>query len=181
MAEDGGDRRVPGWERAIDGLIGVGRIGAELSLVAMMVLITLEVICRSFFGFSLTIVDETGGYLVVALLFLGAAYSLREQALLRVEFLINALPVRVRPVVDLLFDVAALGFSLIILYQLARLTVSSWERGMVAPTLMETPIHLPQIVMPVGALLLVLGLLAEIARDLRRIWGRDMAAGGIGR
>ena len=117
----------------------------------------------------------------MALLFLGAAYSLREQALLRVEFLINALPMRVRPVVDLLFDVAALGFSLIILYQLARLTVSSWERGMVAPTLMETPIHLPQIVMPVGALLLVLGLLAEIARDLRRIAGPDMAAGGIGR
>src|SRR5690606_9538112 len=142
MAEDWGDRRVPGWERAIDGLIGLGRIGAELSLVAMMVLITLEVVCRSFLSFSLTIVDETCGYLVVALLFLGAGYSLREQALLRVEFIINVLPARVRPVVDLLFDVLALGFSLIVLYQLGRVTVSSWERGMVAPTLMETPIYL---------------------------------------
>lgn len=159
------------WERAADGLIGAGRAGAELCLIAMMVLITLEVICRSFLGFSLTIVDETCGYLVVALLFLGAAYSLREQALLRVEFIITALPLRLRAWVELFFDMAALGFALVILYQLARVTVSSWERGMVAPTLMETPIYLPQLVMPVGSLLLVLGLAAEIARDLRRIAG----------
>ncbi len=159
------------WERAADRLIGAGRAGAELALVGMMVLITLEVVCRSFLRFSLIIVDETCGYLVVALLFLGAAYSLREQALLRVEFIINALPVRLRAWVDLLFDVAAMGFALVILYQLARVTYSSWERGMVAPTLMETPIYLPQLVMPVGSLLLVLGLAAEIARDLRRVAG----------
>lgn len=169
MVEEVEDRPVPGWERAVDRLIGLGRIGAEASLAAMMLLITLEVICRSFLGFSLTIVDETCGYLVVALLFLGVGYSLREQALLRVEFIINVLPRRVRPVVELFYDLAALGISLVLLYQLARLAVSSWERGMVAPTLMETPIYIPQVVMPLGAALLVLGLLAEIARDLRRI------------
>ncbi|WP_374445468.1 TRAP transporter small permease subunit [Stella sp.] len=169
---DGGDDPQRGrWERAADRLIGVGRAGAELCLIAMMALITLEVICRSFLGFSLTIVDETCGYLVVALLFLGAAYSLREQALLRVEFIIVALPRRLRAWVELLFDAAALGFALVILYQLARVAFSSWERGMVAPTLMETPIWLPQLAMPAGSLLLVLGLAAEIARDLRRIAG----------
>ncbi|BBK33989.1 TRAP-type C4-dicarboxylate transport system permease small subunit [Stella humosa] len=165
------DRRPPRWEWAVDRLIGAGRLGAELSLVAMMVLITLEVICRSFLGFSLTIVDETCGYLVVALLFLGMSYSLREQALLRVEFIINALPSRARAWIELLFDVASLGFAVVILYQMGRLAISSWQRGMVAPTLMETPIYLPQLVMPVGALLLLLGLLAEIARDVHVLAG----------
>ena len=178
MADGLEDGRMAPWERGVDRLIGIGRAGAELSLVAMMALISLEVVCRSFLGFSLTIVDETCGYLVVALLFLGMGYSLREQALLRVEFIINALPSGLRNWVELLFDVAALGFTLVVLYQMGRLAISSWERGMVAPTLMETPIYIPQIVMPVGALLLALGLAAEIARDLRSIAGGRPIAGG---
>ncbi|MCC7274074.1 MAG: TRAP transporter small permease [Alphaproteobacteria bacterium] len=177
MVESPGAPRVTAAVRAIDGLIRVGMHGAELCLVAMMVLITLEVVCRSFLGFSLTIVDETCGYLVAALLFLGAAYSLRQEALLRVEFIIVALPRRLRHVVDLAYDIASLGFAIILLHQMARLAVSSHQRGMVAPTLMETPIWLPQVVLPVGAALIVLGLLAEIVRDIARISGRLPAAG----
>jgi len=168
---DGG-RPAPvavGFVRVADMAVRFGMIGAELCLVAMMVLISAEVVCRSFFAFSLTIVDETCGYLVVALLFLGVAHSLREQALLRVEFLINALPRRARPVVDLVYDTAALGFAVILAWQLYRITVSSHERGMIAPTLMETPIWMPQVVMPLGCALLILALLAEMARDVDRI------------
>ena len=169
QAEGGTAQEAGGIVRGIDLLVRLGRAGAELSLVAMMVLITAEVICRSFFRFSLTIVDETCGYLVVAMLFLGAAYSLRAQALLRVEFIIVALPARVRDAVVFVYDVASLGFALILLYQLHRITVSSYDRGMIAPTLMETPIYLPQIVMPVGSALLVLALVAEIIQDVARL------------
>lgn len=161
--------------RAIDRLTVLGMYGAEACLAAMMILIAVEVVCRSFLNFSIIIVDETCGYLVAAMLFLGAAYSLRQQALLRVEFIITALPARLRPAVDLVYDVLSLGFALILLHQMGRLAYSSWDRGMVAPTLMETPIWLPQLVLPAGAVLLVLALAAEIARDLARLAGREDA------
>lgn len=164
------DRRPPRWEWAVDRLIGAGRLGAELSLVAMMVLITLEVICRSFLGFSLTIVDETCGYLVVALLFLGMSYSLREQALLRVEFIINALPSRAR------LDRTAVRRGVPRLRGGDPLPDGPPRHQLLAARhggadADGDPIYLPQLVMPVGALLLLLGLLAEIARDVHVLAG----------
>ena len=66
----------------------------------MMALITADVIARNVFRKSLLISDEVSGYLLVVMTFFGIAYSLRSGSLLRIEFILFALPKRLRGIVD---------------------------------------------------------------------------------
>ncbi|MFZ5781980.1 MAG: TRAP transporter small permease subunit [Pseudomonadota bacterium] len=134
---------------------------AELLMLSMMALITVEIVCRSFLGFSLLLVDEVAGYMLVAVLFLGITTSFRSGSLLRVEFVINRLPPRAQLWLDAVFDLIGFGFVAILDHALINFVLSTFERGMRAPTLLGTPLYIPQSVMPVGATLLAVALLAS--------------------
>jgi TRAP-type C4-dicarboxylate transport system permease small subunit len=47
------------------------------------------------------------------------------------------------------------------------LVISSYTGGYVEPTILATPLFIPQLVMPVGVVLMIVVLLAEIGNDLR--------------
>jgi TRAP-type C4-dicarboxylate transport system permease small subunit len=149
--------------------VRLGLLAACATLLAMMMMIGSEVVLRSAFGFSLQIVDEYSGYMVVAVFFFGVAFSLRERALLRVEFLFNLLRHRWKIVVSLTFDLVALLFSVVITYELVRYTTATWQRAVFAPTPAMTPLYIPQLVMPIGMTLVCLVLLANIAAGINEL------------
>ena len=177
MAEQTQDGAA-GWRRPVRRLIDAATSLAELVLVAMLAVIGLEVVLRSSIGYSLQFADEVSAYLLVALTFLGLSISLHDGALFRVEFVFGRLGPRLRAAVELLFNLAGLGFAVLLEYQLCRQVVSTWHQEMVAPTLLATPLWLPQAAMPLGGLLLIVVLLAEVADSGLRLVGR---AGGEGR
>lgn len=153
---------------------------AELLMLAMMAMITVEIACRSFAGFSLLLVDEVAGYLLVAILFLGVTTSFRSGSLLRVEFIINRLPARARLWLDGTFDLIGFGFVAILDYAMIKFVLSTFERDMHAPTLLGTPLYIPQSVMPVGTTLLAVALLAStIDKFWRACTGRVSIADGM--
>ena len=152
---------------------------AELLMLAMMAMITIEIACRSFAGFSLLLVDEVAGYALVAILFLGVTTSFRSGSLLRVEFVFNRLPPRARLWLDGIFDLIGFGFVAILDYAMIKFVLSTFERGMHAPTLLGTPLYIPQSVMPVGTTLLAVALLASaIDKFWRACGGHASAADG---
>jgi len=140
--------------------------------VAMMILITVEVVSRTFFNYSLQITDEVSSYLLVAVTFLGIGISLREGALFRVDFLYARFSARRKSGLEVLFNILSLGFILLAEYQILRFLVSSIERGITAPTLLATPLYLPQLVMPVGMGFVILVLFAEIRKNFQALRGR---------
>lgn len=153
---------------------------AELLMLAMMVMITVEITCRSLAGFSLLLVDEVAGYVLVAILFLGVTASFRSGSLLRVEFIINRLPPGARLWLDGTFDLIGFVFVAILDYAMIRFVLSTFERDMHAPTLLGTPLYIPQLVMPVGTTLLAAALLAStIDKFWRACTGRFSAADGV--
>lgn len=156
-----------------DFLIKLGLYVSALVIVAMMSLIAADVASRNILNLSLLVVDEVSGYLLVALSFFGVGYSLRTGALLRVEFILFSLPPRLKAALGVLYDVLSLGVMLILTYYLYRVTVSSFDRGMVAPTLLETPVWIPQVAMPVGSLILVVALVLEIGLGIARMRGYE--------
>lgn len=164
------DERVLPWRRAVGRLVEFSRTFCEFLIVAMMLLITIEVVARSFFRFSLQMVDEVSVYLLVAVTFLAVNVSLHEKALFRVAFLHDRLAARLQSILQLLFNVLSLGFAIIMEYQLIRLVISSYSRNNVAPTLLATPIYLPQLIMPIGMALMLVILVAEIAHNLTDIF-----------
>ena len=159
-------------ERAAETTISLGRRIAQIAIVAMMGLITADVIARNAFRKSLLISDEVSSYLLVVMTFFGIAYSLRSGSLLRIEFILFALPKRVRAATDVLFDLAALGVCLLLLRALIRFTWITWEREAVAPTLIETPLWIPQLAMPLGMIILVIAFALELRTSVMRLLGR---------
>ena len=76
---------------------------------------------------------------------------------------------RGRAISSLIFDVLALLFTAVLLWQLTRMEWLSWVTGDVAPTELQTPLWIPRLVMPLGTAALCITLLKEILGDVRLI------------
>lgn len=147
-------------------------------IVAMAVLITAEVVSREVFDRSLHVTHEMAGYLLVTVAFLGFGVSLHERALFRVDFLFRRLSVRKQDLVQIAFDLVALGASLILEYQLILLVVSSYTRGFREATVLATPLFIPQLAMPVGIGLMIVVLLGQVVTGVGRLVGGRAAPPG---
>lgn len=160
--------------RAFARLLSGQTFVCELVVLSMVLIVSAEVICRQLFGVSLQITYEVAGYLLAALTFFGLGISLRGGGLFRVEFVYMWIPSLARLVLQLLYDFVSLGFSLILDYQLFRQVSSSYARGYAEPTILATPLYIPQMVMPIGVTLMIVVLLVEIGNDLRALFPRGI-------
>ncbi|MEK9606332.1 MAG: TRAP transporter small permease [Gammaproteobacteria bacterium] len=123
---------------------------ARLALLSLTGLILVEVCLRSVFDLSLGFAEEISAYLVVVLTVFGGAISLRSGHLFRVRVLIDRFTFSVRKNLEILFYLIALVTCLILVWKMAGFTLSSFERGKFAATVLRTPLWIPQIAMPLG-------------------------------
>ena len=152
---------VPGLEAACLWLTGA-------SLVAMLLIILVEVVTRSFFHFSFEVVDEVGGYLTVAVSFLALAPAQARKAFHNVALVQNRLSARARTAWLAFFHLLALAFSLTVTVAMVRYVYRSWQQGDSASTVMRTPLWIPQSVMVIGMAVLCLVLAAELVAAIRQ-------------
>jgi TRAP-type C4-dicarboxylate transport system permease small subunit len=138
----------------------------ELALGTMVVLISAEVVLRQF-HYSLEVVDELGGYLLAALTFLSMPVALIDGAYHRVEYVQNRLRPRGRELVRLVFTALSLMFCLLLAWQLWRLVTRSFASNVIAPTVLGTPLWIPQSAMLVGTAALIFSLLRVLWREAR--------------
>jgi TRAP-type C4-dicarboxylate transport system permease small subunit len=152
----------------------------NLTLVAMLVIITGEAVAR-LFGHSLEMADEVGGYLLVAISFLSLAVCQVSGSFHHLELLQPRLSERGRAIWSVVFNVLSLACTLVIFWQLCRLEIQSWSYGDVAPTELQTPLWLPRITMPLGMLALSLVLLRSLFESVstlrQRLSGSDHKGG----
>ncbi len=139
---------------AFDLIATVVRVVAGLGLIFLTILVVAEVASRLFINASLNVVEELAGYLVVALTFLGASLALRDGAMFRVGFLFEKLPSSVQRWLALVYSILALSVCGVLIWQTCRLVASSYSRGNVAPTVMMTPLWIPQMLLPFGLLMI---------------------------
>ncbi|MCA8863656.1 MULTISPECIES: TRAP transporter small permease [unclassified Halomonas] len=154
-----------------DVIAKVIRIVAGTILVFLTLLVTLEVVSRAVFNVSFHMVEEVTGYLVVALTLLGAGLSLRDGTLFRVAFLFDKLPHPARASLMALFSLLGVGVCGVLIWQTCRLVASSYTRGNVAPTVLMTPLWIPQMLLPFGLAVIAVFLIEQLWRQ-RRSCGR---------
>jgi len=145
------------------------RLLSECTVLAMVVLIAAEVVCRGLFSFSLMVVEELSAYLLVALVFMSMGIALQDGALFRVEFLAARLALRAQLYLRCLFDLCCLVGMLMLTWQLGVLVQQSWRHGIQAATTLATPLYIPQSIMVLGACTVVLVLLAQMVQTIRTI------------
>jgi TRAP-type C4-dicarboxylate transport system permease small subunit len=144
-----------------------------VAIVALAAIVLTEIVTRNLFNFSFQISDEVGGYIVVGLTFLALPVCQARQAYHHVMLIQARLPLRARELLNLGFDVLSLAFCAVLIWQLAWQTVQTWQSGDIAPTLLATPLWLPQAVMPIGCTILASVLVRGIVRRVQRMWRRE--------
>ena len=135
----------------------------------MVVIIGAEALARSTAGIALELADELGGYLLVAITFLSLPVCQSTRAFHQLDLLQHRLTLRARRISTVIFDLLALAFSAVVLWQLSRMEWLSWITGDVTPTEWQTPLWIPRLVMPLGMAALCATLLKKLVVDFRRV------------
>jgi len=152
-----------------DRLERVTRWATEVAVVILVVMMGIEMIARSAFGWSLQVTNELGGYALVAITFLGLASGQAEHAFHRVHLLDAHLSAPGRAALRLVFDVATTIVSAVLFVEFVRFDWITWASGDVAATSLLTPLWIPRLAMPIGTLALTITLLRTVAGDWRRL------------
>jgi TRAP-type C4-dicarboxylate transport system permease small subunit len=140
---------------------------SEICLVGMVVFTGAEMIARGAFHFSFEMVDEVGGYLLVALTFFSLSVCQASNGFHRVEFFLARLTERGKLAAYMSFTTLNLIFAVVLDVYLIRLVLQSYEQEAQAMTAMLTPLRIPQATIPLGLTALCFTLLRTLMRDLR--------------
>ena len=156
------------FDRLVRALAALGVALAALSLIGSLVLIVYSVIMRYLLNQPVAWVDELVGYLLVACVMLAAADAMLEGEHLAVDIVTERLGSRGRRIA-LLGGVVAIALSALLL------AVEGWDMvgfsqmvGLRSNGYMAVPMWIPQLLIPIGAVLLLLAAIAAFADAARR-------------
>ena len=151
---------------AIDATTKTAATIGGICLGAMSVLMLTEVVCRNYLNFSLVFSWEYSSYLMATVFFLTAGFTLLVKGHVRVFLLAEALPQKVRLVLEIIATTMGMFIAGFVTYAMADFTYQSFIRGARTFLPSETLLWPPQAVLTLGAFLLTLQIFARLVRLL---------------
>ncbi len=155
--------------KCLQGIDTFSKVGAYLSglfMVLIVALISVEIVLRTFFKTSTYISSEYSGYLMVAVVLAGLSYTLRTDGHIRITILMVRFPPHVQRYLEATAIFMALLITSFICYHALLTAVDAYNYEMTADSISQTPLYLPQALIPVGLLGLCMQLLAQLLRKL---------------
>jgi TRAP-type C4-dicarboxylate transport system permease small subunit len=149
-----------------------GWLAGGLSLI-MMIAILREVIGRYFFNTPSDWSLELSGYLLVALTYLGAPYTEMAEGNIRIDFLYSRFSPKLRAWADVFICLVAMCWTGMLMWQGWLLALDSWEIGACSSEAMAWPLFPSQVLIPIGAFLLILILIFKMLRQLRFLFSGE--------
>lgn len=141
----------------------------EAGIIAMAVVVLVEIFTRNLMGFSYEISEELGGYIICGISFLSLPVCQVYRSYHHVQFVQQRLSPRWQAISHLVFDIINLMFCAILVWQLTRLTMNSHRSQEFAPTLLATPLWIPQAIMPIGVAAATISLARSAYGNFRRV------------
>jgi TRAP-type C4-dicarboxylate transport system permease small subunit len=158
--------------------VGIRLINSALRYISMsllffmMVLGTCDVLGRYLFNKPILGTFEIFEILLPAIVLLGLGYTQGNNAHVRVELFISHLSVRKQTILNLVTNGLALFISVLILWRGWVLATAYWRMGRTIPTI-EVPMFLPQLLVPLGAFVLILVLIVQIVQHIVQLTERE--------
>lgn len=138
-------------------------------LLGIMTLTIVEVIARYVLHQPLILSDEFGAYSMVAISFLGLAYTWKARGHIRITFVIKRLPAAMSNwlrVGTLTIALVYVGLASKVSYDFI---IDAFRRNIMSNSWLMTPLKWPEMVIPIGFTFLFLVLMIEIAKVIRDI------------
>jgi TRAP-type C4-dicarboxylate transport system permease small subunit len=160
--------KVLRWSDRIASL-GGALSGAGICLGVLLV--TAEIVMRTFFSRTLYITEEYTGYLMTGLTFLALGYTLREKGHIRMTFLHTTLHGKKRLLLEAICLLTGLVFTLLMTWTTALFFWDSVVYGSRSMQISETYLAIPQFFLPLGSGIFALQFGAELLRTLAGLFG----------
>ena len=145
----------------------VSKISGQVIILLMTLLITIDVIGRTIFGKSTLIASELSGYMLVAIVFLGLAHTLKVDKHITVEIITSRLPDEKRRKLEVIVFILSAVF-------MSWLTWSTWYPVMKnlhtqSITSLRAPMWVPYLLVPVGSAMLTIAFLIEAIGKIKQL------------
>ena len=140
---------------------------AAISIIILMIMTVAEVVARTFFSYSFLVVDELSGYIMAICVFFGLVYSFDSNSFVRVELLYEKYKGLPKKIIDLILLIILIVYSYGLNYFMFKLVKSSFLLDSTAPTILETPIYIPQFITLLGLIIYNLYLLLVLLKQFQ--------------
>lgn len=154
-------------DRTLGGLVAAANAVSAAFVLLLMVLVVADITGRYVFNSPVPMAYEVGSFMLVFIVFLALASTQRAGAHIRVEFLTLRLPPRARACLDILAYGLGLLVYVTILWRGFGWAWTSWQVGDYVAGLINIPRYPSQFVVPLGAAILCLQFVADVARRLQ--------------
>jgi TRAP-type C4-dicarboxylate transport system permease small subunit len=148
--------------RILDGLYALGAGLAALSLLGIFCIMMAQVGLREL-QMQLPAADDISAYLCVATTFFALAATFKRGELIRVGMAIDRLGPAARRIAEMIVLILAAGIVGYITWWTFQDMLFSWEIEEVAQGTVRIPLWIPKCAMPLGAGLLLVAILDELA------------------
>ena len=138
-----------------------------LFLTAAVLIVMTEVINRTFLMRSTMGAAEIASYAVIWSVLFTASIAVKNNAHVRIDILLNIVPTKLARILDAIGTLIALAFTLYLTYSGWALVDESRMLREVSMTSLRTPLWIPQLIMPIGGLLLSVRLLQRFLLIVR--------------
>jgi TRAP-type C4-dicarboxylate transport system permease small subunit len=149
---------------AIERLNVVCGIIAGCGILALVAFLAVSVIMRYLFHRPLEFGEEITGYLLVLIVFLGLAYSLKIGAHIRTDVLTRYAPDRLRYYLEIIAYVFGLTFAAIFTVAGWKLVIKNYIHGTIDFGSLMTPVWIPMTLVGIGATLLLVQFIITLVR-----------------
>lgn len=157
------------FNRLVNTLTSLLGNASVVCLAAVGLLVNVAVVMRYVFNAPFHFTEEISGYLVVAIVFLGLADTLRAEKHIRIDVVFVHLPRGIRNTLQIISFVLGLIFAIVFAWFTGHTVLTSYEIGMTSYGLWQVPLYLPQIFMPIGLALLALQIIISLVRKIRSL------------
>lgn len=143
-----------------------GWIAGGLAVIMMLALVR-EVVGRYFFNSPTDWAVDLNSFLLVVMVYLGAAYTTSIDGHVRADFLYGRIKGRAKAALDVFIDAASIFYVSILLWEGGLLAWESFVFDEVSSGGVRWPLAPFQAMVPLGAALVIFLLLVRIARNVR--------------
>jgi len=147
---------------------GFERVAALLAAVAgavilaMSLWITYDVLSRYFFDVASPWSFDLSEYSLVWITFLGAPWVLMQDRHVRIEILVDALPVPAQRALGVTMSAIAIGVCVILVWRTGIAAVEYFRNDIMMPRIWRIPRIWPYAVIPIGSVLLACAFVARL-------------------
>ena len=145
---------------------------AGVGVFFMMFAITLDVFLRRVFNAPTIWANEASSYLLLVMVFMGAAYALREKAHIRIDVVVTKLPRRVQDWMQVISSIIFLIFTGILGYFTWSIFMDTVRFAETSRSLWDIPLAPWQVWLPLGLAIISLLLTLNIYNEVKIARGR---------